>query len=499
MTPAWLAIRFPDLALDAARRGAEPDPAPCAVIDRDAAIPRVVAACAAAMKAGVRPGLSQAAARALCPGLRALPRDTDAERVLRELLGEWAYGFSDAVSLALHDAVVLEIGASLTLFGGWPVVERRLRAELAALGVRGTLAVAPTPRAAWLFSALEDGLVLDHPVPFQRALLQLPLAALDIDPERREALHGMGFRRLRDLRALPRAALARRAGQPLVDALDRLFGESADVLPRYRPPTRYAAGLVFDGRVESIEGLRFPLRRLIDDLARTLARRDGGVAGFEITLEHDALPPTQVAVGLVEPERDAGRLLELAFTRMERVTLPAPVAGLRLAAEALPPFAPPECDLFERARQGGLDWGQLVERLRARLGDGAVRTLSLVADHRPRASQRVRPLDMSSRTANGATPTMAARAPKVAANAPKPPTEAIPTTPRPLWLLERPIPLRSPPRELLAGPERIESGWWDGADLRRDFYLARLADGAHAWISAAAGERDGFMLEGFAG
>jgi protein ImuB len=94
---------------------------------------------------------------------------------------------------------------------------------------------------------------------------------------------------------------------------------------------------------------------------------------------------------------------------------------------------------------------------------------------------------------------MVARAPKVAANAPKPPTEAIPTTPRPLWLLERPIPLRSPPRELLAGPERIESGWWDGADLRRDFYLARLADGAHAWISAAAGERDGFMLEGFAG
>lgn len=499
MTPAWLAIRFPDLALDAARRGAEPDPAPCAVIDRDAAIPRVVAACAAAVKAGVRPGLSQAAARALCPGLRALPRDADAERVLRELLGEWAYGFSDAVSLALHDAVVLEIGASLRLFGGWPVVERRLRAELAAIGVRGTLAVAPTPRAAWLFAALEDGLVLDHPVPFQRALLQLPLAALDIDPERREALHGMGFRRLRDLRALPRAALARRAGQPLVDALDRLFGEAADVLPRYRPPTRYASGLVFDGRVESIEGLRFPLRRLIDDLARTLARRDGGVAGFEITLEHDALPPTQVAVGLVEPERDAGRLLELAFTRMERVTLPAPVAGLRLTAEALPPFAPPECDLFERARQGGLDWGQLVERLRARLGDGAVRTLSMLSDHRPRSSQRVRPLEVVPRATTGMAATMAARAPKVAANASKPPTEAIPTAPRPLWLLERPIPLRSPPRELLAGPERIESGWWDGADLRRDFYLARLADGAHAWISAAAGERDGFMLEGFAG
>ena len=35
---------------------------------------------------------------------------------------------------------------------------------------------------------------------------------------------------------------------------------------------------------------------------------------------------------------------------------------------------------------------------------------------------------------------------------------------------------------LLAGPERIESGWWDGADVQRDYYVASDTHGARLWI-----------------
>jgi protein ImuB len=38
------------------------------------------------------------------------------------------------------------------------------------------------------------------------------------------------------------------------------------------------------------------------------------------------------------------------------------------------------------------------------------------------------------------------------------------------------------PTQLLAGPERIESGWWDGGDVARDYYLARGGDGARLWV-----------------
>ena len=73
---------------------------------------------------------------------------------------------------------------------------------------------------------------------------------------------------------------------------------------------------------------------------------------------------------------------------------------------------------------------------------------------------------------------------------------------RPLWLLAQPEALtthRGRPRrdgtlELLAGPERIESGWWDGGDVRRDYYVAQTTAGARLWIYRdCTGERAWFL------
>src|SRR5258708_4874115 len=45
--------------------------------------------------------------------------------------------------------------------------------------------------------------------------------------------------------------------------------------------------------------------------------------------------------------------------------------------------------------------------------------------------------------------------------------------PRPAWLLEAPRRLGQMDCELLAGPERIECGWWDGDEAKRDYFIAR--------------------------
>ena len=74
------------------------------------------------------------------------------------------------------------------------------------------------------------------------------------------------------------------------------------------------------------------------------------------------------------------------------------------------------------------------------------------------------------------------------------PTQALP---RPGWLLPRPTPLRDHRLTVLAGPERIESGWWDGQDVRRDYYLVETSQGQRAWAYSVAGERDHFMLHGW--
>ena len=40
------------------------------------------------------------------------------------------------------------------------------------------------------------------------------------------------------------------------------------------------------------------------------------------------------------------------------------------------------------------------------------------------------------------------------------------------------------------GPERVETGWWRGADVRRDYYAAETAAGERFWVfrDLASGE-----------
>jgi protein ImuB len=65
---------------------------------------------------------------------------------------------------------------------------------------------------------------------------------------------------------------------------------------------------------------------------------------------------------------------------------------------------------------------------------------------------------------------------------------------RPVWLLAAPQPLHTRDHQpwldggelqLLSGPERIETGWWDEALAERDYFIAQAADGALVWVYRA--------------
>lgn len=80
--------------------------------------------------------------------------------------------------------------------------------------------------------------------------------------------------------------------------------------------------------------------------------------------------------------------------------------------------------------------------------------------------------------------------------------------PRPLWLLSQPqalrelggCPQRGGPLQLLAGPERIESGWWDAGEagaigeVRRDYFIVMSQCSEWLWIYRSEA---GWFLHGF--
>lgn len=468
----WACILLPHLALDVVLRRHPHAGEPLVLVDGPPQQRRVLAANEAALAAGVRAGQSLAAAAVLCARLHAVPANPDALARWRRFLGDWAWRYSSQVSLGHTDAVLLEAGHSFGAIGAWPVFERRLRADLVELGFRHRIALAPTASAARVLAGHCDGLAVMQPQVAVQALAQVPLALARLPEDARARLLHVGLRTLGQVFALPRAALARRFGLECVEHLDRMRGHAPEALPLHQPAAHFDLRIEFGHELLHSEALLFPLRRLLGDLATCLACRDRGVQRFRILIDHDDHPDTEVSVGLLAPERDPARLFELSKLRLEQTTLPAPALGLRVLAEELPPYVPDGRDLLDARSRQQMDWPALCERLRARLGDAAVHGLAPVSDHRPERAWR--------------SSVQAPRQPYV--------TDS---PPRPTWLLTQPLPLRDAAPRIIAGPERIESGWWDGMDVRRDYYLLETSSGQLAWAFSAPGEQGPFMLHGW--
>ena len=462
----WACLLLPQLALDGVLRRRDDD-RPLVLVDGPLNARVVVAVNASAHAAGLRIGQRLTAAQALLAQFEAVLYDADDVARWQQFLAGVAYRYSSQVALLPH-AIVLEVSKSQSLFGSWSTMERRLREDMAALGFRYRLAAAPTPHGAYVLAGVSDGQTALTHESMRRLLDDVPLGRSRLPAQAVDALPRMGVRRLGQLLRMPRDGLQRRFGAELLQAMDRLNGDLPAALALYMPPDAVDWTIELSHEVENLAALVFPLKRMTGDLAAYLSGRDGGVQRFVLKLQHRDLAATDVPVGMLSPERDAEVLFDAARGRLEQVTLPAPVLALRLIAEDLPSFVPAGHDLFDERPAHALPFEQLRERLRARLGDAAVYRWGTTIDPRPEHSQRM----------------------AVQNDAPLEPR------PRPTWLLARPIPLRGALR-LIAGPERLETGWWDGGDTRRDYYVVETELGQRAWAFCAPGEQSGWMLHGW--
>src|SRR6476659_9621408 len=158
----WACIHFPQLALDGVLRR-HPHPGQPLALVTGPAQKRVLAAVnPAAARQGLHAGQALAAAHALLADFAMVEHDADEVARWRDFLAAWAYRYSSQVTQAFDEALVLEIGASLRLFGPWPRFERQLRDDLDALGFTHRIAVAPNARAAWVLAGAQDGLAITH-------------------------------------------------------------------------------------------------------------------------------------------------------------------------------------------------------------------------------------------------------------------------------------------------------------------------------------------------
>ena len=367
-----------------------------------------------------------------------------------EPIAAWACQFTPKVALEAPDALLVEVEGSLRYFGGEPALMGALEAGLAQMQVPAAIATAPTPRAA-LWRARGGGL----------PLTELPVSVMRAEDE--AFFRSIGVATVGEVLELPRDGLASRCGPALVDELDRALGRAAEPREFFTPPERFAARLELPAEVSHAEAPLFAARRLLVQLEGLLAARQAGVRAFTLELEHRDGSGSAVRVELASPARDTARLADLLREKLAAVQLAQPVEAIGVRAEDFAPVGGRSGELFGDRAAESEDWAQLLERLQARLGREAVHGISPFPDHRPEyAWRRIEPGDWD-------------------------PHEFVPPGPRPAWLLEKVIPVEEKRLELLAGPERIACGWWDGDEARRDYFVAGYG-AALAWVYREDGQ-----------
>jgi len=506
----WLAVHLPALMLDSLRESVQAlgESTPVAVVDLERN-GKVVRACSAGVhEAGVRDGMSINAALALVPTLQALARDPRRERRLLEALAQRGLHFTPRVSLEPPDGVLLEVRGSLRLFGGARQLCARLQQEIAATaGASVRFAITPAPLASLWFArqsadASRPVLVRSRDELAAR-LAPLPLACVRWPERTVQALATMGVRTIGECLRLPRDGFARRFGADLLAMLDRATGRLAEPRAAFAAHEKFAVRRDLEPEIDDTDRLGRVLEPLVADLCRFLRERSRGVQALEVQLRHRAAPLTRVRLRFVQPMgAQPQRIVELLRERLARLELPEPVRNVRLASGPLLDLQETPAELFlHDQRESGANVPQLVERLRARLGHQAVHGLACVAEHRPEAAWRVQeplpsPQPSPTKVGEGAR-VRAGQGWGEGARAPSP--TRVGEGERPLWLLDVPEPCDERRLEFLEGPECIESGWWDGHDVARDYYVARNRHGARMWVFRNRREADppGWFLHGW--
>ena len=427
---------------------------------------------------GVTCGMRAGGVATIAPGTIMLARDTDKERIVLDAIATALLQYTPEVAFTDDFSVLLDVSASLRLFGGPLALCRLVNASVRALGFTARLGAAPTARGAWLLaraSRVKGRVLRRRCLTMARLATRLDMLACAWLPAAlpySDWLQGIGARDLGALRRLPRSGLLRRTSKQLLDDLDRAYGEAQEMHRWMTVPAAFSAHVETFDRIEHADALMFGATGLILQMVGWLTVQQLAVTTFTLAMEHErgrnAIAPSVLAITLAEPALKEPHLLRLLKEHLAKVELKAPVIGLRLSAGQLVPMMPPTDQLFPEPGGSPADYTRLLELLSARLGPDNVLTPVRSPDHRPELAYTWVPATHKAKRDQLEDELLE----------------------RPAMVLAKPIallmrderPFYGSPLKLIQGPERIEAGWWNDQIAARDYYVAQGTDAACFWI-----------------
>ena len=429
---------------------------------------QVVQANRAAVAGGVRLGMAEVTASTLLPDLQQRDYDEARETQVLRRLAQWLH--QDIAQIALYppQGLLLAVHDLQRMYGGYAGVQRQLQRRLRGIAVQYVVAAGYSPLVARILAQSGKNVLSTEKAVLQQVLGQVAITQSLLPPHQQQQLQDVGIEQLGPLLALPVAELGARFGRSMLSYMAQLKGELLPPQQWYRPPLRFRERLDLLTEVASWQQLLFPLRRLLQQLEAFLQVRQLSVTELALIAHHRDKRQTFVRVAFALPLWRQRDMLQLVQLQLERQQLKTPALELSLRAEDFSAreaqhgsWLPAQQDAHaQRNEQRQLQ--ALVGKLQARLGEQAVQQAQLAQDWRPERAQYWQ-----------------------ASAVDEQPTATDVSLPRPLWLLPEAEPINVSDWQLQWGPERLQSGWWDGHSMVRDYFIALDRWQRQGWIYRA--------------
>lgn len=448
---------------------------------------------AAARRAGLRVGMPAAKAQAVVPGLIVREADPAADAKTLDRLALWALQrYAPIVAADAPDGLVIDATGAAHLHGGEDAMLKGMVERLVALGFAARAAIADSWGAAHAFARTGARAVLVVPPgESSTAILDLPIAALRLPKNMVEDLSVLGFERIGELAAKPRAPLALRFGPELGRRLDLALGRLGEPIDPVRPPALIEARRVFTEPIGAAETIARATGKLVTQLCEMLEAKGLGARRLDLLFYRVDNRIEAIRIGTALPVRDATRLTRLLCDKIETVDPGFGIEIMRLAATLAEPLAPKQM-ISSLTEEPEADVSGLIDTLANRVGEQHLYRFAPVASDVPeRSVQRIAP----------AAPNTGETWPDLWPN----------YWPRPSRLLPVPEPIETvallpdhPPVTFTwrgvrrhvkraDGPERVFGEWWKrDAELfaLRDYFRIEDEAGERFWIYRAGNGQD---------
>jgi protein ImuB len=431
-----------------------------------------------AHKAGLSPGMVVADARVLVRGIEVMDEEPGiAEKVLTRL-AHWCIRFSPNTMLDLPDGIILEATGCTHLWGGEEKYIKDIVQRLHGFGFQVRAVIADTIGTAWAITRFTKAQLIVPKGETMSALLQLPPAALRLDPYTVEQLEKLGLREIKSFIGMPRSSLQRRFGEDCIRKINYALGHEEEIRTSIHPPEPWQERLPCLEPIVTAEGVSIALEKLLQVICCRLRAEDKGLRAAVLKGYRTDGKTVSLQIGTNQPSHNETHLHKLFALKFESLE-PAPGIELFTLEAQKVQEAPAQQTTIWGGSAGSQDKhvSELLDRFTTRFGEQHIHRYLPDEHHWPeRSVKQAHSLNEQTRTPWPAT------------------------RPRPLQLVAEPelidvtAPIPDyPPMSFrhknklhkiikADGPERIEQEWWLSEGEHRDYYYVEDEEGARYWL-----------------